>query len=752
MKYNKVKKNLSKGNIILKKVDIEGNVCGEFVEFTINHIYENKGNDDLRAVYCFPIPDTAVISGFEVNLGGSLIKGKVQNKDDVDRICENISIDSNEKLKLEELSKDNLKISLGTILKGEKVSIKISYIEELFNYRNQMKLTIPKVIPPVNISDGNIHNGNNQYDISLNLIIESFEKNLISCDTHPIKVEGGESNIYKVTLKENIHQLDKEMIIFLKEEMPVEASGMIYEDYKSEGGIVYLKFLPDVEGSIEEKKGNYIFLLDISNSMEGHKMKEAKTALQLCIRNLNTDDKFNIVAMGDKLSYFSQEGLVPFNNNNLISASTWIEKLVCENNALIFEGIKYSFERSIADGDNTVIIFTDDVVDDEKEIFDYVYNSTVNSRIFPFGIDASVNTYFINKIARLTGGKAEYINKGKRIEDGVLSQFNRIRGLQITNIEIDWGRMEIDKTYPRTIEYMYDGEPFSIFAKVKGDLEGVVTLNGFVQGKRVQRRVILSKLDLAINADLIEKIWYKKRIESLENRIIYERDEVYEAMRNKIIELSTEMGIISNETTYILIEENYEPILGGVMRRFLPANINFNNECGSKISSFYYSQSLENIDLEQLKWDEISKEELMRIIATKQLADGDFSYSVDSSEKEKILYTAEAIIAFTKNDMIIDIYRNLLTKGVRYILDNYSNYTDDKDILAFTYYAINEVNSKLLIKDKQRVVISEALNNLSSLMEKDNIDILKIEEIIINRINKDREENILSELICNLIN
>ncbi|MEG2936475.1 MAG: VIT and VWA domain-containing protein [Clostridium sp.] len=753
MKYKKMRNHSTKGNIVLKEVSIEGNVCGEFVEFVINHIYENIGKDDVRGVYTFPIPDTAVISGIEVNLGGSVIYGKVQSKEEIEKVYENLVFSDNEKLQLEELNKDKLKLSMGTILKGERVGIKVSYIEELSNFNNQLKLTIPHIIHPVNMFDeGEGQKENNKYKLSLNLLIETFDKTFISCDSHPIKVEEGEGNVYKVNLKNSNCALNEDMNIWLKEEKTLEASGMIYENYEDDSGIVYLKLLPDVEGNFEGKKGNYIFLIDISYSMEGDKLKEAKTALQLCLRNLSSEDKFNVVAMGDKLTYFSNDSLVKFNNGNLILASKWIDDLACENDALIFEGIKYGFDNEQPGEDNVIIIFTDDVVDNEKEIFDYVSERESYSRIFPFGIDAAVNTYFINKIARLTMGKAEFINPSKRIEDVVLTQFNRIRGLQITDVEIDWGRMKVDKTYPRTIEYIYDGEPFSIFAKVLGNVEGVVTINGLVDNKRVQRRVMLSKVDLAVNADLIEKVWYKKRIESIENRIIYERDEIYEAMRKKIIELSTVSGIISNETSFVLLEEIYEPVLGGVMRRFLPVSSSAMKEEKPVMSNFYYDQNLENIDLDQLKWDGISKEDLLRIIATQQLANGDFSYSVYDSEEEKLLCTAEAIIAFTRNNIIIDMYRNLLIKGAMYILDNYTNYPEEGEILAFCFYAIKEVNSKLILKDNQRVKINEALEKIIGLMEQCKVDINKLEEIILDRIQRDRNENILSEIICNLIN
>ena len=43
MEYPRFSYDKIDSNIVLKKVNITGNVCGEFVEFTIDHIYENKG-------------------------------------------------------------------------------------------------------------------------------------------------------------------------------------------------------------------------------------------------------------------------------------------------------------------------------------------------------------------------------------------------------------------------------------------------------------------------------------------------------------------------------------------------------------------------------------------------------------------------------------------------------------------------------------------------------------------------------------
>jgi len=314
MEYEKLQNNISKGEILLKKVDIDGNICGEFVEFTISHVYENIGEDDVKGIYTFPIPDTAVISGFEANIGGSVIKGKVEDKKEIEKIYENIGEDSGSKLILEELNNNYFKMSIGTILKGETVVIKISYIEELVYEHSKLKLIIPKIVLPENPYNEE-QSQQEDYKLSLNLLVETFESAKFSCNTHKIQVEeeeDDESNLYKITLQGEEQILDSAMSIYL-EENSSETSGIIYENYSEDNGIVYLRFLPEIEEDVEEKNGNYIFLIDISESMEGDKLKEAKTALHLCLRNLYKGDTFNIVAMGDTLKHFSESRRVEFN-------------------------------------------------------------------------------------------------------------------------------------------------------------------------------------------------------------------------------------------------------------------------------------------------------------------------------------------------------------------------------------------------------------------------------------------------------
>ncbi|MBU3072863.1 VIT and vWA domain-containing protein [Clostridium estertheticum] len=663
-----------KNNIILKEVNIKGNLCGEFAEYTIDHVYENKGSNDVEAIYTFPVPDGAVISGFEAVLGGRTIKGLIQDKEEANKIYENFKNNDNNTFLLEEFRDNIIRIVIGKIISNEVVQIKVSYIEELSYENRNLKLIIPTIITPINLSRGNgIINKNDDYKFTLSLLVESLTKLEFKCSSHKLKVEYEENNLYKVTLDGQNQRMDKDLEIILEEQEKVETTGMIYEYPREDKGILYLRFIPEIEIDQITSGENYIFLLDISESMGGDKLTEGKNALQLCLRNLAVGDTFNIVAFGDKLHYFSKEIKVEFNEENLSTASKWIKELSAENGAAIFDAIKYALLDKDDKVENIIFLFTDDVVYDEKEILNFVEDNIKESRIFPFGINTSVNSYFINKLARISYGAAEVINPDERIEDIVLKQFNRIKNPIVTDIEIDWGKMKVETTFPRTIEYMYDKEPFSIFAKVNGEVGGVVILKGKVGKNRIQRVIFLNDLELEENVNLIEKMWYKKRIESLQHRVKYERGELQEAMNNKIVEISKKVGIICKETAFILYEEMEDPIVGIRIREILPVKTTKRLESfyddldeDSESTSFYYKDVSKQEDNHD-KYENYNRNELLRLLASNQFASGAFGINAKDTLGNNIKYTIKTILAFMIGSGDIKIYKNQLNKSLEFL-------------------------------------------------------------------------------------
>ncbi|MFA9398670.1 MAG: VIT and VWA domain-containing protein [Clostridiaceae bacterium] len=717
-------------SVELKEVTINGNLCGEFVELSTMQEYENKGNYDVEGEYIFPLPDTAVLTGIEINLGGRSLRAKVEEKSIASKIIEDASLTGKVTLSLEEIEENVFKITLGKIMTNEIVKIKVDYIDELIYEDDSLKLIVPPVLSPKNVfgKKGRDNILDKEYICTLNLLVEPLTPIEIESQSHDVEVEWGEDNLGRVFFKDENQSLDEELVLTFKEKIKEEAHGMIYQ-YKDEEktkGILYLRCIPDLdEEGIEEAK-NYDFLIDISQSMEGYKIQEAKDALELCLRNLSEGDSFNIIAAENELHYFSKNGKVVFDEDSLRAASDWIESLTALDDAEMLDAIKYCLNEHNKSGYSTILVFTDDEGNKDEEIIGYVRKNIGDNRIFTFGIDSSASSYLINKLAEVGYGKAEFIYPGERIDDMVLRQFGRIENPQVDVTKIDWGNMEVVSTYPRTIDYFYDLEPFSIFAIVNGEIEGKITIHGLVGDKEYKKEINLDNLNLEENAKLINKVWMRKRIESLEEKLNAEKGDIKKSMKKKVIELSKDAGILSSYTSFIMVESFEEPVLGFVINNIVPLNVseetikNINEAYFIESPNFIYkSLRRERPSLNKvLGWNENQKytrTNMLRVIARNQLADGAFSDSSETRVAYKLKSTAVAVLSFTLGKEGINNYINQINKSIKFMLRGLENNIDEIDenlykliILSFKSSlnkGIVKGNIKLILETKVKEVM-----------------------------------------------
>lgn len=733
-----------RNNVALKQVGLQGNICGEFVELSVNQVYENIGEQNIDGIYSFPIPDTAVITGFEATLGGRTLKAMVEDQKEAAKLYDEAVLKGINTLSLEEPNSGMFQFSIGQILPGESVKIKLSYMDRLIYENDSLKLVVPAILAPRSIE----HNSKQEnyiqdnYKVSLNLLIEPLSKLKIESPTHDIKVEWEEDiNLAKVTFSDNLFSLDKDLVLIMKEEKLQEASGMIYK-YQEDGeekGILYLRFIPKLTSSEEEKPNNYMFLVDISESMQGEKLEEAKNALQLCIRNLSEGDSFNIVAFSSELEYFSEFGKVPFNEDNLKRASEWIEKLSAKGGSNILEALKYSLSESNLIGHSTVLLFTDDMMEDENEIIEYVDKNIGDNRLFTFGIDTSANSYMINKLANVGFGRPEFIYEDERIDDVILRQFSRIENPQVDITEIDWGEVKVESTYPRTIDYLYDREPFAIFAKVSGNITGKVTVKGKVDEKEYIKSIDLDSLDLEENAQLILKVWSRNRIESIDEHLKGERGSTAEAMHNKIIELSRESGIISTATSFVMLEQMEDLVLGMPITRIIPLKASeqtIKNIADAKFiesPGFVYKSAnkiISNNERNNLLLDKkYPREAILRILALNQYADGSFSNINEEDNYKKIATTASVLLGFTMGKEDILLYMNQLNKSIKYLLQSIQKNSNEYDVPLYTItaLALKAALEKDILKGTMEMLVQDSIEMIKTkLVGKSSEMVLKI--------------------------
>lgn len=540
--------------LALKKVKITGNVIGKFGTFEIEQVYKNNTKDVLEVGYTFPIVETATVVGFEINVGDRVLKGKCKEKGEAKKEYQRNIVKGNSAYMMEQETDNIFKISVGKIDRDEEVKIKIQYVDKFEITDNTIQVLMPTLVTPRYKSKitSKLVYGKVDYTIDFNINInKTINRKSISCSSHKINVIDEDKRERVEVLNYDLSK-DFKLNIELKNELSSNAITSKTRDGKD---MIYLSFMPEILDSYEDSEKEYLFIIDVSGSMMGEKLKETKHAVIECLKQLDTGDKFNIIPFESDFEAMNIKS-IEYNEENMEKAVKYINSLKPVGGTEILDPIKFAlYER---DTEKIILLFTDGQVGNEDEIIKFVEDNVNRSRIFPFGIDTNVNSSFIKQLAKVGNGKAELIQPKEKIDDKIIRTFARIQTPLLEEIRIDYGNNKVLDEI-REEKCLFNYEFFNVFAKIE-KLEDDIQLKGKILDKQYIWKI---NKDNIYNTEVdLEVLFAKQEMERLEEYIrnTYEDDKI-ENYKKMIIELSEKYNINSKYTSFITVYERKDKLL-----------------------------------------------------------------------------------------------------------------------------------------------------------------------------------------------
>lgn len=568
----------------LKNVKISGDVIGKFGTFETEQTFVNNTRKVLEVGYTFPIAETATAIGFEVYVGDKVMKGQCKETGKAKEEYTKNIVKGNSAYLMEQRSENIFSISIGKIAKGEEVKIKINYIDKFEIVDNKVQIFIPTLVPPkynCKITD-KLKFGKVDYtvDFQINIAKNVNFKNIES-PTHRFKFSENENGNLVEVLNYDMSK-DFKLNFELVNEL---TSNALVSKTRDGNNVLYMSFMPEITDSYEDSEKEYLFLVDISGSMCGEKIEETKHAVIECLKQLDNGDKFNIIPFESNFNAMAVSSL-EYNAENLKKAISYVKSIEAGGGTEILDPIKFALYEE--DSDKVVLLFTDGEVGNEEEIITFVENNIGKSRLFPFGIDYNVNSYFLRDLAKVGNGKAELIMPQERIDDKIIRTFARIQTPLLEELKIDYGKNKLVDEI-REDNALFNYEFYNVFAKTE-NLEDDIILKGNIVNKEYSWII---KKDEMIQTDVdLEILFAKMEMDRLEDYIRncndYEKSQTY---KNMIIELSEKYNINSKYTSFLTIYEREDKILEApeYQETTLSSKNTFLGDIASKFSSMRYS-------------------------------------------------------------------------------------------------------------------------------------------------------------------
>jgi hypothetical protein len=637
----------------------------------------------------------------------------------------------------------------------------------------------------------------------------SIEGDIISHDgivslnskTHKIKF----SKMLETSLHfeiQDLEKLDRDIVLTLERKKPT--SHVITQEFK--GDLIDEKYrhctlinvVPDF-GSLKPvnvNDVNYVIVLDKSGSMHGSSIENCKIAAQRFVALLPMGCSFDIYTFNHGYQKFSGE--FTDNKSKKIAASKWIQEIEADGGTEILPVLKevYSSFRTTEKKNvfsGVIVILSDGGVSNTTEIIRLVKQNP-NVSVFSIGIGDSVSQELIKGLATHGNGFAEFIGScDKNIVEKVQSQLKKsqdtLRKYQndyTLEVKLEKGN---NRFVPEKLPTLYDNTNNTIFLFSEFRPESVKYIDNRLpsQGERINdveskiqellpviiaddsRYAIHRMAGVKLLNHLQTENFPKKRGSKIDDLKVdglkvdglkvdgLKVDDLKDDKNNtdEIIQISTDLNILSKHTAFIGVEERKDKVTGEMVLREIPLQ-------KTKPKS-YEGEGYPGVFFKKgrgIKEGSAALESCMMPDETDSSESlTGYLQSTDSIKRSSLSFTDRAKNAF-KSLSFGSLFGGASKNNLSYIKNSTTGHTFTTEHTLTTGHALNkqktpqEVEVKYVVKVSLSELCVSLGNMLSSIDNKSLIDVLKLTDVVLKvgdiielTLQKDSNINGLYEII-----
>ncbi len=411
----------------LRSTEVDVDISGVIAEVTVTQRYANDGQAPINATYIFPASTRASVHGMTMTIGERVITARVKEKEEARRTYETAKKEGKGASLLEQRRPNVFSMELANILPGDEVEIELRYTELLVPTDGVYEFVYPTVVGPryseipaktASENDRWIQNpylktGDDPktgFDIRVDLST-GLPLREVLCKTHDARIGYSGESVARVELsRPDDFGGDRDYILRYRLAGKKIASGLLLHEGDQENFFLLMAQPPERVQTADIPAREYIFVVDVSGSMNGFPLNTSKELLRDLINGLRPTDTFNVVLFAGGSKLMSPTS-VPATQANVDRAIRVIEDQQGGGGTQLLSAMTRAMALPRDEAvSRTVLIVTDGYIGAEREVFGTIQNNLNRANVFAFGIGGSVNRFLIEGMAKAGQGEPFVVN------------------------------------------------------------------------------------------------------------------------------------------------------------------------------------------------------------------------------------------------------------------------------------------------------------------------------------------------------
>jgi len=534
--------------------DVHVQLADRVLKYEVEERFVNRGATIGEAEYLFPLPANAAFQDLKLSINGELVTGETMNAGDARRIYENIVRTQRDPALVEWMGHGLLRARIFPLNPGEEKKVVVRFQSVAPREGDALRIDYFRGAPQsaANVRDA----GRSAFTLSYRA---TADLGTPFSPTHSLDVHDRDGQREAVVRGD---ARDVTLLIPVRKATAASISMLPYAP-GNDDAFALVTITPPPVSRDESTPRDVTLVLDVSGSMQGRKIEQARAAGRQLLGTLRPADRFRLIDFSNDVRTFKDD-FVSATSDNIREANRYLDALDATGGTNIEGALREAMRPSpnrdrlplilfITDGEPTVGERSPDrlaqIADDDK-------SRRNQRRIFTFGLGADVNVSLLEQLALDGRGSAQFVRPEESVERMVGIVANRLVDPVMTDVRVRVeGDVRLSKMLPAQSTDIFADRDLVVLARYSGSGHGRVIVEGTRRGSPVQFSTNVDFPDRDRQNAFVARLWASQRVGflSAEKRKNGGSSELDDEIRM----LGERYGIPTEFTSYLVTEPRF---------------------------------------------------------------------------------------------------------------------------------------------------------------------------------------------------
>ena len=500
------------------------------IQYEITEAFVNRGSTIGEADYLFPLPKGAAFEDLRLEINGELVSGETLGADEARRIYEEIVRRQRDPALVEWMGYGLLRARIFPIAPGERKTVVVRYHTVAEREGDALRVDYfrgarrGEALPS---RDPQADRGRARFSLTLD---RAARVGAPYSPTHALDVTDANG---RRTVHVRGDARDVTILLPLRRNDEPAVSVLTHREEAGEDGFALVTLSPPARRASGTPR-DITFVVDVSGSMRGEKIRQAREAGRQFLASLDPRDRFRIIDFSTDVRSF-RDGFVPATPENLRAARRYVDELEADGSTNIAGALRAALSgdddrivvpasRSETDEANPrrharlplVLFLTDGEPTvgerDPESIAAMAARLRGRARVFTFGLGADLNVALLERLALEGRGTASFVRPSESVERAVSLVASRLTAPAVTDLTVRAEGVRLSRTLPNAATDLFAGQDLVLLTRYAGSGEATLVFSGVTADGPVRWTETVRFPSREVRNPFVARLWATQRV------------------------------------------------------------------------------------------------------------------------------------------------------------------------------------------------------------------------------------------------